>query len=112
MIRIVPRLRFRIALEMRGLPRSERRNAATPSKLAANQIGLRANLVPNQFESGVHFSRSEDGKIKNVNGPRDSLMSAKGTIHEESSAVASSDAIPGGSARLGQEESTTPLQAA
>jgi hypothetical protein len=79
--------------------------------LAASQFGLRAKLVSNQIESSVHFSRSEDGEDQNVNGPRDSLMSAKGTIHEESSAVANSAAAPGGYARLGKEESAPPIHA-
>jgi hypothetical protein len=37
--------------------------AAFASKLAANQFGLGTNLVASQFESGVYFSRIEDGEI-------------------------------------------------
>jgi hypothetical protein len=45
--------------------------AAFASKLASSQFGLRANLVADQFESGLHFLRSEDGEVQNIRGVHD-----------------------------------------
>jgi hypothetical protein len=37
--------------------------AAFATKLAASQFGLGTNLVASQFESGVYFSKIEDGGV-------------------------------------------------